>query len=88
KAGVISLTKNLARQFAPYINVNAVAPGWINTDMNKDLDNNQKEEIKENTLLKRMGEPIEIAHTVVFLASQYADYITGEVIRVDGGEFK
>ena len=85
KAGLINLTHNLAIQFAPYINVNCVAPGWVNTDMNKDLP---KELIKEETnriYKKRFAEPSEIAKVVTFLASDDADYINDEVIKVDGG---
>lgn len=85
KAGLINLTHNLAIQFAPYINVNCVAPGWVNTDMNKDLP---KELVKEETnriYKKRFAEPSEIAKVVTFLASDDADFINDEVIKVDGG---
>lgn len=85
KAGLINLTRNLAIEFSPYINVNAVAPGWVDTGMNDDLAKSYLREEKEKTLLKRFAEPEEIADVVLFLASDKARYIDGEVIRVDGG---
>ena len=85
KAGLINLTKNLAIQFAPYVNVNAVAPGWVESEMNEDLSKSFLKEEREKTLLKRFAEPEEIAEIVLFLASDKARYIDGEIIRVDGG---
>ncbi len=85
KAGVISLTHNMAKYYAPYINVNCICPGWINTDMNKDLDQNQVEDINSKILLKRFGEPKEIANIVLFLASNYASYVNDSIINVNGG---
>ena len=85
KAGVISLTHNFAKYFAPYVNVNCVAPGWVNTPMNKNLDKYFYENEKKKSLLKRFGEPKEVANVVCFLASDLSLYINSEVIRVDGG---
>lgn len=85
KAGVISLTKNLALELAPYIRVNAVAPGWINTPMNKDLSTEFVEKENDKILLNRFADPDEIAKVVTFLASNDASYVNGTVIRVDGG---
>ncbi len=87
KAGVISLTHNMAVEFAPYINVNCVCPGWVKTDMNKDLSIEQIKEYEEKILLKRFATPEEIAKVVIFLAGSKANYINNEIIRVDGGNY-
>ena len=87
KAGVISLTHNLAREFSPYIRVNCVCPGWVNTDMNKELSVEQVHEEEKNILLRRFAEPDEIAKVIVFLASNKSSYVNDSIIRVDGGKF-
>lgn len=87
KAGVISLTHNMAREFAPYINVNCVCPGWVRTDMNKDLSIEQIKDIEKKILLQRFADSSEIAKVVVFLASNKASYINDSIIKVDGGRF-
>lgn len=86
KAGVISLTHNLALEFAPFINVNCICPGWVKTPMNKDLSLEQINKYRKDILLGRFAEAEEIAKVVVFLASSKADYINDAVIRVDGGK--
>ena len=86
KAGVISLTKNLAKELAPNIRVNAIAPGWVNTDMNKNLTDNFIKEEQEKILLNRFAEDYEIAKVIYFLSTEDASYINGSIIRVDGGQ--
>lgn len=86
KAGVIALTHDFARFLAPNIRVNAVAPGWINTDMTSNLNPNFKSKEEEKILLKRFADPKEIAKVIYFLASDDASYINDTVIRVDGGK--
>ena len=85
KAGVISLTHNLANYFAPYIRVNTICSGWINTDMNKDLDQNFINKELDKILLKRFAETSEIANLVYFLGTDKASYINDSIIRIDGG---
>lgn len=86
KAGVIGMTKTLAKELARRnITANAVAPGFIATDMTDALSDSQKEAIVGRIGSGRLGEPADIAHLVRFLASDEASYITGQVICVDGG---
>ena len=85
KSGLISLTYDSAVQFAPYVRVNCVAPGWVNTEMNKELPEDFVKEETERILVKRFAEPEEIAKVVVFLASEDASFVNSTVIKVDGG---
>lgn len=87
KAGVISLTHNLALEFAPFVYVNCICPGWVKTDMNKDLSIEQIQEEKKKILLGRFAEAEEIAKVILFLVSSKASYINDSVIRVDGGKY-
>jgi len=86
KSGVIGLTKTLAREFAPRgITVNAVAPGFIETDMTNDLTENLKEQLLSQIPLARFGCGKDVANLVKYLVSEEASYITGQVLHVDGG---
>ncbi|MGX9725356.1 3-oxoacyl-[acyl-carrier-protein] reductase [Bacillus pumilus] len=86
KAGVIGLTKTTAKELATrHITVNAVAPGFISTDMTDKLDENVQTEMLKQIPLARFGAPEDISNVVVFLASEGAGYITGQTIQVDGG---
>lgn len=85
KAGIVSMTKNMALYYKPYINVNCICPGWIDTDINVNLDKKFKEEEKNKIYLHRFAKTEEIANVVVFLASDKASYINNTIIKVDGG---
>ena len=86
KAGVIGFTKSMAKELASRgIRVNAVAPGLIQTDMTNVLKDEVKVEMLKMIPLNTMGNPVDIANLVVFLASEKSDYITGQIIKIDGG---
>ena len=86
KAGIIGFTKALAKEVALYgVRVNAVAPGFIETDMIKDLKEEHKAQILKHIPLARLGQPQEVAKAVKFLVSDAASYITGQTIIIDGG---
>ena len=86
KAALLGLTRSLAREYASRgITVNAISPGFIETDMTADLPDAAKQGIVDQTPLGRIGRPEEVAAAVVFLASEEASYITGQVVRVNGG---
>lgn len=88
KAGIISLTHNLALQLKPYINVNCIAPGWIATENElKDVDLEYIKSEEEKIFVGRIGKPEEVASLALFLASNEADYINNEVIKIDGGMY-
>lgn len=87
KSGVISLTHNLAIEGAPFVRVNCICPGWVNTSMNEKLSFEQIEEEKRKILLNRFGEAKEIAKLVVFVSSSDGSYINDSIIRVDGGKY-
>jgi len=85
KAAVINFTKTLAKEVAPYVNVNAVAPGFTQTEISKAWDENTRQSAIEDTYLKRLAQPEEIAKAILYLASDDANAITGEVLVVNGG---
>jgi len=87
KAGVVSLTHNLARELAPFIQVNCICPGWVKTEMSKGLSIEQINNEKKKILLGRFADAKEIAKVVCFLVSPDASYINDSIIRVDGGKF-
>tara|TARA_X000000368_G_scaffold310244_1_gene248158 strand:- start:405 stop:1145 length:741 start_codon:yes stop_codon:yes gene_type:complete len=86
KASILGMTKTLSRELgASGIRVNAVAPGVIDTEMNKNVPSEILDERLENTSLKRMGDPKEVSDVIAFLLSDMSSYINGQVIRIDGG---
>jgi NAD(P)-dependent dehydrogenase (short-subunit alcohol dehydrogenase family) len=87
KGGVVSLTRDLATKWARHgINVNAIAPGWFPSDMNKALLDAQPDAYLEHIPLRRFGGPDDLKGAVVFLASHASDFVTGQVVVVDGGQ--
>lgn len=85
KIGIISLTHNLAKYYAPKIRVNCICPGWVDTLMNKDLSKEQKDRENKKILLNRFAKPSEIANVIYFIASDEGSYINDAIIKVDGG---
>lgn len=85
KAGVASFTKTAAKELSPSINVNCIAPGLIQTSIVDRMDSETLEEYRKKTLLGRLGNPIDVANTALFLASDESAYITGHIIPVSGG---
>jgi len=85
KAGLNILTKDFAKLYAPYVLVNAVAPGWTDTEMNKEMDESYKKQEENKILLNRFAKPEEIANVVYFLSSDESSYINSTIIKVDGG---
>jgi 3-oxoacyl-[acyl-carrier protein] reductase len=88
KAGIIGVTKSLAQEVASRgVRVNAIAPGYISTDMTDSIPESAKEKLQEHIPLKRLGKPEDIAEAALFLAPNGSAYITGQVLAVDGGMF-
>jgi len=85
KAGIISLTHNLANYLAPYVRVNCICPGWVDTKMNNTLSEEFKTKEKDKILLNRFANPEEIADVIYFLTTNDASYINDTIIKVDGG---
>ncbi len=85
KVGLQSLTRDLAYQLKPNIRVNAIAIGWADTEMNKDLPKELIEEERKKIYLERFANPSEIANAIYFLASEESSYINGEILTIDGG---
>jgi len=86
KGAINGFTRSLAVELAPRgITVNAVAPGVIETEMSREVRERAADEVLSRILLRRIGRPVDVAYAVWFLASRYADYITGEILHVDGG---
>jgi 3-oxoacyl-[acyl-carrier protein] reductase len=88
KAGIFGFTRSMAREVGSRgITVNAIAPGFIDTDMTRELTEEQRKGLIENIPLQRLGQPEDIANAVVFLASEAGAYITGETLHVNGGMY-
>ena len=88
KAGIIGLTKTVAKELGKYgVNVNAIAPGMIETEMTQQLTEEVKQLARSEIVLGRFGKPEDVANLILFLVSEKATFITGEVIKVDGGQY-
>jgi 3-oxoacyl-[acyl-carrier protein] reductase len=88
KAGIVGLTKTVAKELAKYgVNCNAVAPGLIETDMMRALPDDVRQKSLDDIVLGRMGQPEDVAWMVTFLCSEKSRHVTGEVIKVDGGQY-
>ena len=86
KSGLIGMTKSVAKEVASRgITVNCIAPGWIDTEMTNDIPEDLRNDLIKNIPIGRIGKPKDIAYAVLFLASEEANYITGQTITVDGG---
>ena len=86
KGAIIALTRSLAREMAPFgVLVNAVNPGFIHTELTADVSEETKRELLAPTILKRQGEPEEVASVVAFLCSNFSSYMSGQIVNVDGG---
>ena len=87
KAGVLGLTRGLAKELAPTITVNAICPGAVETALTREMIDRQREPILNSIPLRRLGTPEDIAEVVAFLATVTPNFMTGEVIDVDGGQW-
>ncbi|TAL01060.1 MAG: SDR family oxidoreductase, partial [Porticoccaceae bacterium] len=85
KAGVTSLTRSLAEELAPHINVNCIAPGIIRTMAIRDVGEDVAREFEQKNLMKRMGEPLDIANAALFFSNDESSYVTGVTLPVSGG---
>ena len=86
KAGINALTKNFAISFAPYVNVNAIAPGWVDTPLNFTIPDYVRKNENEKILKQRWAEPEEIAELAWFLIGKNSDFINGSIYEIDGGK--
>ncbi|WP_295617063.1 SDR family NAD(P)-dependent oxidoreductase [uncultured Methanobrevibacter sp.] len=88
KAGMIGLTKSIAKELGPYnVTANVIAPGFINTERHANIDEAMKRKILDECFIKKLSEPIEVANLVLFLASDQANNITGQVYQIDCGQY-
>ena len=85
KGAIMSMTLSLAQSLAPQVRVNCVAPGWIQTDWGKQASSNWSDRARNESLMNRWGQPEDVANAVAFLASERASFISGQIIRVNGG---